>query len=62
MDNLQLLRSKHTIDPNMSYMLENIIVTIARDKHDKRIKCHCEENDYNTIVVSIDEIIEKCKK
>lgn len=60
MDNLQLLRSKHSIDPNMSCLLENIIVAIAKDKHDKRIKCHCEENDYKTIIVSIDEIREKC--
>ena len=40
-------------------LLVNIITSIARDKHNKRIKCHCEENDYPTIVVSLDEIKDK---
>ena len=37
-------------------LLENIIVNIATDKYNKKIKCQCEEKFNNTIIVSIDEI------
>lgn len=37
-------------------LLENIIVNIATDKYNKKIKCYCEEEFNNTIIVSIDEI------
>ena len=37
-------------------LLENIIVNIATDKYNKKIKCYCEEKFNNTIIVSIDEI------
>jgi hypothetical protein len=47
---------------NLPYLLENLIIIRARDKHEQRIKCHCEENDYKTIVISFEEIIEECIK
>jgi hypothetical protein len=37
-------------------IVENIIINIARDKYDKKIKCQCEEKFNNTIIVSLNEI------
>jgi hypothetical protein len=45
-----------------SYVIENIIVEMARQKHDERIKCFCEEQLYQTICLSLDEIKLKCDK
>lgn len=41
---------------NHIHQLENIIINLANDKHDKRIVCHCNEKDYQTVYVSLDEI------
>jgi hypothetical protein len=43
-----------------SNFIEDIIVELARQKHDRRIKCFCEEQLYQTICVSLDEIKLKC--
>jgi hypothetical protein len=45
-----------------SYIIEDIIIELARQKHDGRIKCHCEEQLYQTICVSLDDIKLKCEK
>jgi hypothetical protein len=43
-----------------SDIIENIIVGLARQKHDSRLKCFCEERMYHTICVSLEEIKLKC--
>jgi len=45
-----------------SYYIEDIIVEMAREKHDSRIKCFCEEQLYQTICLSFDEIKLKCNE
>jgi len=38
------------------HLLVKIIIRLAYLKHDKRVSCHCEERDYHTIVISLDDI------
>ena len=38
------------------HIVENIIVNIARDKYDNKIKCQCEQKFNRTIIINIKEI------
>ena len=45
---------------NNIHILENLIISIANKKHNERVTCHCKENDYKTVCVSLDEIKNAC--
>lgn len=51
------MMNKHYDNINL---LEQLIISIANKKHDERIPCHCKENDYKTVCVSLDEIKTAC--
>jgi len=41
------------------HIVENIIVNLAREKYDNKIKCQCEEKFNRTIIINIKEIKNK---
>ena len=48
--------------PHPFHLLINLIAILAYRKHNERVGCHCEEKDYQTIVISLDEIKKECLK